>query len=99
MAYALWEAEGRPHGRDVRHWQEAEIKIAGIEAAVANENKSSTAATGSADPAPKKPATKTTKTKSAGSASPAEKKSPAVAKKSSGTAASAAKTAKSSTEN
>jgi hypothetical protein len=24
LAYAIWEQEGRPHGRDQQHWQEAE---------------------------------------------------------------------------
>jgi hypothetical protein len=23
IAYALWEEEGRPHGRDLEHWQKA----------------------------------------------------------------------------
>ena len=27
-AYAIWEREGRPHGRDREHWQEAEAEIA-----------------------------------------------------------------------
>jgi hypothetical protein len=35
MAYALWEAEGYPHGRDLQHWREAETRIARIESAVA----------------------------------------------------------------
>lgn len=26
-AYALWESEGRPHGRDLVHWQHAESEI------------------------------------------------------------------------
>jgi hypothetical protein len=24
LAYAIWEQEGRPHGRDQQHWLEAE---------------------------------------------------------------------------
>jgi hypothetical protein len=27
-AYLLWEQEGRPHGRDQEHWQEAERQLA-----------------------------------------------------------------------
>jgi hypothetical protein len=26
-AYALWEQEGCPHGRDVNHWLKAEVEI------------------------------------------------------------------------
>lgn len=25
-AYAIWESEGRPHGRDVEHWKQAEAE-------------------------------------------------------------------------
>ncbi|HHK73560.1 MAG TPA: DUF2934 domain-containing protein [Rhizobiales bacterium] len=28
-AYLIWEAEGRPHGRDMEHWLKAEKLIAG----------------------------------------------------------------------
>lgn len=27
-AYAIWEAEGRPHGRDADHWRMAEERVA-----------------------------------------------------------------------
>jgi hypothetical protein len=27
-AYAIWESEGRPHGRDYEHWLRAEREIA-----------------------------------------------------------------------
>lgn len=27
-AYAIWEAEGRPHGRDTEHWRLAEERLA-----------------------------------------------------------------------
>lgn len=27
-AYAIWEAEGRPHGRDAEHWRLAEERLA-----------------------------------------------------------------------
>jgi len=30
-AYAIWEREGRVHGRDVRHWLQAEHEILEIE--------------------------------------------------------------------
>ena len=26
-AYELWEAEGRPHGRDIDHWERAETAV------------------------------------------------------------------------
>ncbi len=26
-AYALWEAEGQPHGRDQKHWEEARRQV------------------------------------------------------------------------
>ncbi len=28
VAYAIWEAEGKPRGRDAAHWQEAEARVA-----------------------------------------------------------------------
>ncbi|HEY8596474.1 MAG TPA: DUF2934 domain-containing protein [Devosiaceae bacterium] len=28
-AYEIWEAEGRPHGRDRDHWHKAEAELAG----------------------------------------------------------------------
>jgi hypothetical protein len=28
LAYAIWEQEGRPHGRDQMHWTEAERLLA-----------------------------------------------------------------------
>jgi hypothetical protein len=27
-AYAIWQAEGRPEGRDVEHWRQAEERVA-----------------------------------------------------------------------
>lgn len=27
-AFAIWEKEGRPHGRDVEHWLQAEAQLA-----------------------------------------------------------------------
>ena len=32
-AYGIWEAEGRPDGRDAEHWQRAEKQVAADEAA------------------------------------------------------------------
>jgi hypothetical protein len=34
-AYALWEEEGRPHGRDEQHWQRAESEVSETGASVA----------------------------------------------------------------
>ncbi|MEH3108084.1 MAG: DUF2934 domain-containing protein [Sphingomonas fennica] len=45
-AYALWEEEGRPHGRDAAHWAAAEAELFGAAAA-------DTAATGEDQPAAK----------------------------------------------
>ncbi len=28
-AYAIWEAEGRPHGRDCAHWEQAQQELTG----------------------------------------------------------------------
>ena len=28
VAYAIWEAEGKPQGRDAAHWQQAEARVA-----------------------------------------------------------------------
>lgn len=30
-AYALWEQEGRPDGRDVEHWRQAEEELARLD--------------------------------------------------------------------
>ena len=27
LAYQYWEAEGRPHGKDIEHWLKAESKL------------------------------------------------------------------------
>lgn len=32
-AYKIWEAEGRPHGKDLEHWLRAEQQVAAMEAA------------------------------------------------------------------
>lgn len=29
-AYAIWEAEGKPVGRDAQHWQQAEERVAAM---------------------------------------------------------------------
>ena len=42
-AYAIWENEGKPHGRDIGHWLEAEAEIAAQSGATKN-------------PSPRKPA-------------------------------------------
>ncbi|CAN7153621.1 DUF2934 domain-containing protein [Bosea sp. LjRoot9] len=34
-AYAIWEAEGKPEGRDLAHWQQAEARVAASAAAKA----------------------------------------------------------------
>ncbi len=42
-AYEIWQREGRPHGRDAEHWQQAEAEIM-AEAAVAADRDSDRAA-------------------------------------------------------
>jgi hypothetical protein len=32
-AYAIWESEGRPHGRDADHWRQASEELAAASAA------------------------------------------------------------------
>jgi Protein of unknown function (DUF2934) len=32
-AYAIWEEEGRPDGRDLDHWRRAELEISSAEEA------------------------------------------------------------------
>ena len=39
-AYALWEQDGRPDGRSVAHWSQAEMEIA-VEQSVAPPNRAS----------------------------------------------------------
>jgi hypothetical protein len=29
-AYVIWEREGRPHGRELEHWLQAESELAGL---------------------------------------------------------------------
>ena len=31
VAYAVWEREGRPHGRAVEHWRQATAQLARVE--------------------------------------------------------------------
>lgn len=47
-AYAIWEAEGKPEGRDAEHWRQAEARVAA----------SLTGAAGKAKARASKPATK-----------------------------------------
>jgi hypothetical protein len=63
-AYALWEAEDRPHGRDLDHWlrAEAEITNAGIVERAA--------AAASARPSRKPPKSKSPETRVGGAPSP-----------------------------
>lgn len=35
-AYAIWEREGRPHGRDRDHWLQAQWELTGEEAAASH---------------------------------------------------------------
>lgn len=42
-AYAIWEAEGRPEGREAEHWRLAEERVARGEAADAKPKAATTA--------------------------------------------------------
>jgi hypothetical protein len=66
-AFEIWEAEGRPEGRDVEHWTRAEAEVNGGHAPAAAE----------APPAKKPRAARTPKTAEAAAAKTAK---PAVAK-------------------
>ena len=35
-AYLIWEKEGRPHGRDIEHWMQAETLLRAMHAAESN---------------------------------------------------------------
>lgn len=67
-AYEIWEAEGRPQGRDMEHWMKAELEI--------GTNK----AKAKAKPAAKKPAAKKPAAKKPAAKKPAAKKPAAKAK-------------------
>ncbi len=42
-AYLIWESEGRPHGREVEHWQRAEAEILGAKKPAAKKKKTTKA--------------------------------------------------------
>ncbi|WNJ92496.1 DUF2934 domain-containing protein [Bosea sp. 685] len=44
-AYAIWEAEGKPEGRDLAHWRQAEARVAESAAAKAKPEKAKPAKT------------------------------------------------------
>jgi hypothetical protein len=52
-AYAIWEAEGRPHGCDLDHWLKAEAEITGSLGAdaIARSRKPPAGSTAKAQPA------------------------------------------------
>lgn len=90
-AYAIWEAEGKPEGRDTDHWRQAEERVAastaGGKAKAPMKGKAETSSKAEAREPVKKAATKAGPAKSAsakeGSAKPAEgKTAPASAAKS-----------------
>ena len=57
-AYEIWEAEGRPHGRDMEHWLKAELMIGGTPAKKAPAKKAPAKKPAAKKPAAKKPAAK-----------------------------------------
>jgi hypothetical protein len=62
-AYAIWEAEGKPQGRDALHWKQAEERVAAsTNGAVAG---SKTPAKGKVSAAAPKPAPKSAAAKAA----------------------------------
>ena len=58
-AYEIWEREGRPEGRHVEHWMQAQWELQG-EAEIAGHNASSATAGGSGIAAPAKKTTRRT---------------------------------------
>ncbi|MBU0556726.1 MAG: DUF2934 domain-containing protein [Alphaproteobacteria bacterium] len=65
-AYEIWEAEGRPHGRDQAHWQQAEQDVLANQDAPASEDNA-----GSASETPDEGADKTDVMAAASSPAPA----------------------------
>jgi len=58
-AYAIWEAEGKPHGRATQHWKQAEERVAAsLTGKATPPAKGKVAATAKAAPADAKPPAK-----------------------------------------
>lgn len=71
-AYAIWEAEGKPHGRAVQHWKQAEDRVAASLTGGAKPD--SIAASSEAKPQAKSATAKTTPAKSAAAKPRADRK-------------------------
>jgi Protein of unknown function (DUF2934) len=73
-AYLIWEKEGRPHGRDVEHWMQAETLLRAIRAAEAKAErkpaKNAASANTSAMVANKRKATRAARQEKEGAAEP-----------------------------
>lgn len=81
-AYAIWEAEGKPEGRDSDHWRQAEARVAGsltsekqpapggFEAARTKSDSAPAKSGAKAKPSAVKPSATKTSTKPAGGAKP-----------------------------
>ncbi len=54
-AHELWEKEGRPHGSDKRHWEQAEREVGGGEAAPGKPSRAKPGAKPAIAPAATKP--------------------------------------------
>jgi hypothetical protein len=71
-AYELWEAEGRPEGREVDHWLRAAQEVSGevtaetsvVGTSVARRPRTPRSATTAASPAPRTPAAATARSRS-----------------------------------
>ncbi|MEA2615490.1 MAG: hypothetical protein QOE72_1273 [Chloroflexota bacterium] len=71
-AYELWEAEGRPEGREVDHWLRAAQEVSGevtaetsvVGTSVARRPRTPRTATTAASPAPRTPAAATARSRS-----------------------------------
>ena len=74
-AYEIWEAEGRPHGRDREHWEAAAQQL-GTPAPVPEDYKTDEALPG-LEAATKKPAARRKKTAPADGSVPAAEPKPA----------------------
>jgi hypothetical protein len=57
-AYLIWEADGRPHGREKEHWQRAEAEISGAKPAKKASTAKKSGATKTAAPVKTKPVAK-----------------------------------------
>ncbi len=75
-AYSLWETQGRPHGLDREHWEQAERELAGSAEEVRPDDPPALAAESTDTPAPARKVTRRATAKAKVDAAPAEAAKP-----------------------